>query len=423
MIARRLAVALAAATLAACGDKGKVAEGSAYASKVADLMPRIEKLTGMTFKAPPKVATRSAEEVKEFLAQQFAESRAATELEGQEQAYKLLDLIPQEINVKRLYLELLAEQVAGYYDPKAKTLYVVDGASPEIVGITLTHELVHALQDQYVNLDSIQQAARDNDRAAATQAVIEGQATYHQMLLMLGGDNGSLAERLPGGWDMIRQQIRDARNQMPKLSAAPMIVQETLLFPYLAGAEYVRAWEAARAKQSPLASLPRSTAQVLHSAKFIAGTDSMPLRLTLPAPTGGTVTYTNDMGEFETRLWLFEHLKEQSQASRAAAGWAGDAYQVVSTPKGKALVWVVLFESAVDAGEFLEAANQTVIKRWDPKEYLRAGPDGKRWVQNGREMLVRPVTVAGRPGVLWIDNAVGARVEIDLSKATVARDK
>ena len=416
-----LAVAAALAFGSACGEKGEVAPGSAYQDKVAALIPRIETVTGMKFRGPPKVATKTAEEVKVFLAQQFAESKAATELEGQEQAYKLLGLIPYEINVKRLYLDLLAEQVVGYYDPKAKTLFVVEGAAPEAVGVTLAHELVHALQDQYVNLDSIQNAGNHNDRASATQAVIEGHATYEQMQLMLGSEGGTLAEKLPGGWDMIRQQIREAKNAMPKLSAAPMLVQETLLFPYLAGAEYVRAWEAAKGRGQLFARMPRSTAQVLHSAAFIAGTDSGPLELSLPKPIGGTVVYSNDLGEFESRLWLYEHLKDMAAAGRGAMGWAGDAYQVVKTPKGNAIVWLTVWRSPVDAGEFLDLANQTVIKRFDPKDYLRAGPDARRWVEKGREMLVKPVTVDGRPGVLWIDNPVGARVDLDATQARVAR--
>jgi hypothetical protein len=417
--ARRAIALLALASLAACGEKGEVAQGSAYSGKVAELIPKIEKVTGMTFKTPPKVATKTAEEVRVFLEQQFADSRQATELEGQEQAYKLLGLIPYEINVKRLMLELLAEQVAGYYDPKAKTLYVVQGAPPEAVGITLAHELVHALQDQYVNLDSIQNARNDNDRATATQSVIEGHATYEQMILTVG--DGNLADKLPGGWDMIRQQIREAKNTMPKLSAAPMLIQETLLFPYLAGAEYIRSYVAAKGKGNPFVRFPQSTEQVLHSARFIAGTDSLPLRIALPAPTGGTVTYTNDLGEFETRLWLYEHLRDQSASGRGAMGWAADAYQVVKTAKGNAIVWLTLWDSPVDAGEFRDLANQTVIKRFDPKDYLRAGTDGRRYVEQGREMLLKPVTVAGRAGVLWIDNPVGARVDLDATQARLSR--
>jgi hypothetical protein len=48
------------------------------------------------------------------------------------------------------------------------------------------HELVHALQDQYVNLDSLEHIIGDDDRAAAVQAVIEGEATYEQVFIMAG---------------------------------------------------------------------------------------------------------------------------------------------------------------------------------------------------------------------------------------------
>ncbi len=56
-------------------------------------------------------------------------------------------------------LTLLAEQVIGYYDPKVKVLYVVQGAGEENVVLTISHELVHALQDQYFNLDSAAERA------------------------------------------------------------------------------------------------------------------------------------------------------------------------------------------------------------------------------------------------------------------------
>jgi len=54
-----------------------------------------------------------------------------------------------------------------------------------LVEVTIAHELVHALQDQYVNLDSIQKQRDDNDRLTAAQSVMEGQATYEQMSSML----------------------------------------------------------------------------------------------------------------------------------------------------------------------------------------------------------------------------------------------
>ena len=421
-IMRAMATALLLLPLAvACRDKGAAPGGGPYASKVAELVPKIEAATGMRFKSTPVVATRSQAEVRVFLEQQFASSRAAKELAGQQQAYRLFGFLEEGTDLKRLFTDLLAEQVVGYYDPKARTLYVVQDAPIEAVSITLMHELVHALQDQYVNVDSIQQLAYDNDRATAAQAVLEGQATFEHVTLMLGGR--TLAEGLPGGWDMIRQQIRDNKTSMPRLAAAPMLIQETLLFPYLAGAEYIRSFKAAHPGQSPLTDMPRSTRQVLHSAKFLAGRDSLPLRLVLPAPSGGEVVYANDLGEFETRLWLYQYTKDQGSAGRGAMGWNGDAYQVVKTSRGNALVWLTLWDSNVEAGEFFGLVNETVVTRFTPKDYFRSGEGGRRYVEGGRSMTIRPVTVRGLPGVLWIDAPAGATVDLDIAKVTLSRPR
>ena len=43
------------------------------------------------------------------------------------------------------------------------------GAPREIARITVAHELIHALQDQYLNLDSLQRATGDADRTLAAQ--------------------------------------------------------------------------------------------------------------------------------------------------------------------------------------------------------------------------------------------------------------
>ena len=74
-------------------------------------------------------------------------------------------------------LDLYTEQIVGFYDPATKMLYVVDGAKPDQLGFVIEHELVHALQDQYTNLDSLLHIKGDDDRVLAAQSVMEGQAT------------------------------------------------------------------------------------------------------------------------------------------------------------------------------------------------------------------------------------------------------
>ena len=124
------------------------------------------------------------------------------------------------------------------FSPDQRFLYVIDGAKPDEVGFVVEHELVHALQDQYISLDSVQKIRDDNDRLSAAQSVFEGQAVYEQISIMLGGSN--IAMNLPGGWDRIREMIRENQASMPIFAAAPKVIQETLIFPYLSGAEFYR---------------------------------------------------------------------------------------------------------------------------------------------------------------------------------------
>ena len=174
-----------------------------------------------------------------FLLKEFADTaQMRGSSPARELAYKRFGLLPDTLQLQKLLVNLLEEQIVGFYDPKTKVLYIVNGSTSEIVGITVTHELVHALQDQYISLDSVQKVEGDNDRQSAAQAVFEGQAVYEQIAVMLGNNNAAF--NLPGGWDRVREMIRENQSAMPIFAAAPPLIQETLIFPYLSGAEFIR---------------------------------------------------------------------------------------------------------------------------------------------------------------------------------------
>lgn len=412
---RRASVLCIAALLAlpACREAQTVAYDGPYGELVRKYVPQIEKAVGLAFKRPPKVERRSPDEVRAFLEKEFNENIPPLELEGASRAYKLLGLLPDSLDLRKFMLRLLGEQVIGYYDPGTKVLYVVSDTSSgrsALVEVTLAHELVHALQDQYLPLDSIQKRRDDNDRQTAAQAVMEGQATYEQMSSMLGGD---VALRIPGGWGRVREMIRENQTAMPVFNSAPMLVQETLLFPYLSGAEFVRRFKEARAGQVPWEPLPASTEQVLHVEKYLA--NERPVQVTLPALLAGTKVYENDLGEFETRLFLFAALQDLGTSARSAEGWAGDQYVVASLPAGPGIAWVTVWDSAIDAGEFRDAAQRAAQRR------LGAAGTGagemKRFEGKGRVVEIAAVMVQGKPAVIWTDvpTGSGARL-IDAAK-------
>ena len=153
----RITIALlaSAALAGACGKKTQTYEGP-YAAEVSSAVPRIETAVGLSFKSPPRVETRSRAQVREYVIREFTAPEALRDFTGMEAAYKRLGLIPDTLQLQKFLIDLLEEQIVGYYDPGTKVLYIVEGSPKDAVGITVTHELVHALQDQYVSLDSVQ---------------------------------------------------------------------------------------------------------------------------------------------------------------------------------------------------------------------------------------------------------------------------
>ncbi len=412
-------IALATVSLAACESAPAVGDGP-YAKLLGRAIPKVEDAVGLTFKTTPVIESRSKAQVREFLLQQLTSERAATALSGQERVYKRLGLVPDSVDVGALLRELLEEQIIGYYDPATKVLYVVDDVKPELVELTVTHELVHALQDQYVNIDSIQNSTDNADRQVTAQAILEGQAVYAQLRASLGATGMQL-----GGWERARLAMRDAQDGMPVFARAPMILRESLLFPYTGGADFVHRFTYRRPGDQVLNDFPISTRQLLSEGAYFGPEDApiapperdTPYRVTLPAPTRGTVSFSNVFGEFETRLILFQHIGNEVQAGRAAQGVDGDRYALVELPKGDALIWASVWDNTVEAAQFVDAFGPWLKKRYpgiatnDPEDAttrlwgVAGNPD--RRVAQARSVLVQVLDLAGRPVVVITDAPLG----------------
>ena len=410
----------ATALLPACS---KPVDRRSYVERAVALAPEIEKATGMHFLSPPKVEVRSAEQVKAFVERQLDDSLARRDVASMEAAYKRLGLIPDTLDLRATLGRMLAQQIVGYFDPKTKTLYVVDGADSASSETTLRHELVHALQDQHLNLDSIQSTAGENDRATAAQAALEGQATFAQFA------SARVAMQAPGAWDQVRAQIRENMERTPVIANAPFVVRESLLFPDLSGAEFARRFVDRGGGDSLLARLPVSTEQVLHADAYFGakgGKPDAPAAITIPVPNGATVTHVNSLGEFEIRLLLYQYLEDLTESARGAQGWGGDRFQIVHTAQGDAFAWITVWDTPQDAAEFYEDMGQLIPKRY-PDARIAAAPNvkgpnaGRQYVAGGgRSLVLRPGEVQGRPAVLYVDAPAGtAATLVDLAKVTL----
>ncbi|MDQ6888107.1 MAG: hypothetical protein M3068_12590 [Gemmatimonadota bacterium] len=404
--------------VAGCGRDAS-SEGP-YAKLVADAIPQIEAGTGLKFKRPPVVRPRSQAEFHDFMQRVFEREMGEKELAGQQATYRFLGLIPDTLDLRRLFLDFLTEQAVGLYDPESKTLWIRSDAKPEQLGLIVSHELVHALQDQYVNLDSIEKTKGDDDRSLAAHALIEGQA----MLVPLQAAAGAgvdPAARYPGGWEAIRQLVRDNFSSTPVAARAPMVIRETEIFSYVNGMEFVRRFVERHPGRSPYgAAIPHSSEQLLHPEKYDGAVREEPLKVVLPAPAGATESYQNDIGEFGIRVFLYQHLKDQPTSIRAAAGWGGDRYVIVRSSRGEGLAWVSVWDTPLDAAEFRDALQEVIARRFGTSSSGGASGGARSFSARGRSLLLWAGEIAGKAAVMYVDVPAGASTAvIDPAKVQV----
>ncbi len=318
-------------------------------SLVAELMPPVAEATGLEFRETPRAAIRSREQVRNYLLAKLESELPAERLDGLVAAYRLLGLLPDTLDVAKLFVDLYTEQVAGFFDPDSAMLFAVGGSDALTLRTTLSHELVHALQHQYLPLDSILKDRTDADRLAAAQAVLEGQATL-VMLLVLAPDRGFLEDEAV--WSNLRDQLGAPQAGLDVFNNAPLVIRTGLIFPYLEGAAFMRWWYLNQRGEQPYgARMPMSTEQILHPTRYQQG--DAPVRLRFTGDTAG-VMHEDTFGEYESRVLRSALAGITAVATDLPLGWGGDRMRVYRSDAGPALVWYSTFDGADFADNFRE---------------------------------------------------------------------
>lgn len=347
-------------------------------SLVDSLMPGVAKATGVPFKSTPQSAVRSRDQVRSYLLAKLDQELPPERLEGIVATYRLLGLIPDSLDVSKLLVDLYTEQVAGFYDPDSTTLFAVAGGDRAQLRLILAHELVHALQHQYVPLDSVLHDLSNADRLAAAQAVLEGQATLASLTAIVPNPDVLLDD---GFWETFRDQIRGAQAGMKVFNTAPLVIREGLVFPYLAGAEFMRWWRKNHGNDQPFgALLPSSTEQILHPDRYARG--DRPISVAFVDDTSG-VMHEDTFGEFEMNILRSVQAGINEVPIDLPLGWGGDRLRVYRSPEGPALVWVTVWDTARDAEAF---------KR-------RIGDGLVALPRAGHRKSIEPLDVGGRSGM------------------------
>lgn len=341
-----------------------------------------------------------------------------------------LGLLPLETDLFQLNLDLLGEQVGGYYDPEVGQIVVIQDAGFGALGTYIfSHEITHALQDEHLGLGDLMDAAEEasDDQLLAAASLYEGDATLAAVQYL--SSKPLLAVQ------MAAESVTSSAAETAVMDAAPPIMSLGLVFPYLTGVEFVQAlyedggWEAVDAAY---ADPPTSTEQILHIDKYYDGDE--PVELTLPDPAatlgeGWEQIDDNVLGEFQISIMLANlepgegmndllgTINLPDAATAAAAGWNGDRYQLwVQGDEAEAFVWQSVWESEAEAGEFFKAFQAYDEARFDGSFTSAAGDDLTLETDGPVVRLVRAgdaVFYVQAPTVALADQIIAAMIAAD----------
>jgi hypothetical protein len=207
--------------------------------------------SGLPIKSTVKRQLTTRNAVESYIREKFEEDEGAKRLQKDEIVLKKFGLLDRDFALKPFLLALLKEQVEAFYDAKTKTVNLLDWVDIDEQKPVLAHELTHALQDQRVDLDKWNDqtpdevstnSSGDTDHLAkdeldtARDAIVEGQATAVMMDYILKPMGKSLVKD-PEIMDMVKGQMASAESS-PVLARAPILLSESLLFPYREGLSF-----------------------------------------------------------------------------------------------------------------------------------------------------------------------------------------
>ncbi len=220
---------------------------------VDDLLHFASSTTGLPIQSPVMRALSSRSEVEKYLFDKLNDDKDAKRMQQGEVVLKKFGLLDRDFHLRPFLLELLKEQIAGYYDPKTKTVYILNWVDPETQKPVLVHELTHALQDQRVHLDTwsdqtpsdvSHNASEDNNHLArdemdtARDAVTEGQAMAVFVNYALRPSGRTLLTD-PEVVQKLEDQMSSTADS-PVLARAPLLLSQSLIFPYQDGLSFTQ---------------------------------------------------------------------------------------------------------------------------------------------------------------------------------------
>jgi hypothetical protein len=360
--------AVLTATLAAGAARLTQSEAEAAVKAV---IPDIQDIRGFKFTKPVPVSVIDDAKARDYALARFKRLTPESKIRSDQNVFRLLGLVPKDLDVLKALLDVLEEQAGGFYDPTTKSFYLLDDMPKNMTGLLTAHEMTHALEDQRYDIDGrIAKVLDDDDASFALSSLVEGSASLAAAIYVAKGiASGTLdAEALAGMSDAVKTE---------RLNAMPDALKRQLLGPYVLGVTFLsRAHGGGTGAEFPLSDVdaawarpPRSSEQILHPEKYWdAGRRDNPKPVTMPSPKtvlgkGWTLAGSGVLGELMLGSLVGAEAPDTAAlvsgggvwTNAAASGWGGDRFELWSTGASSLVLVLTVWDTAKDADEFAAA--------------------------------------------------------------------
>ncbi|ABF41628.1 hypothetical protein Acid345_2627 [Candidatus Koribacter versatilis Ellin345] len=413
-------------------------------NSVDEILKFASQQSGLPIKHEVKHKLTSRDEVEKFVEQRMKEDPDNKRMEQSEFVMKKFGLLPTDFNLRKFMVAMLREQVAGYYDTKTKTMNMLDWLPPEVQKPVMAHELTHALQDQYTDLEKWQNGGKPEGKKyslpeqlaldelrVARQSVTEGQA----MLVLIDYSlvpMGRSAADAPDAVKMMEDQMMDAAGS-PVFASAPLYIKRAMMFAYREGTEFeeqvLRAQGKDAAFKGTLDTPPADTREVMQPRQYLNG-KHIPL-LTVPNfdKLLGKSWEQMDfgaLGQFDVNV-LMELYADADTSRDLTPGWRG-GYYYAARKKGSpsdsvAFIYVSRWSDNDVAAQFARIFTDSWKQRYKSLRAI-AAPADKANAAAGKapDTIVRKQTDQGTVSVERDENVVIVTESFPDAEAVKLRD-
>ena len=312
-----------------------------------------------------------------------------------DQVWEALLLVGEDSGSSEAISDTRSDSVLGYYASGEDRIVIVsESETPVVDRRTLSHELVHALQDQQFGLD---ESPETQDTQLSNNGVVEGEANYVQ---------NTYERRCESRWSCISTPDDGSGGGGGSGGETPGVFT-VIIQPYVDGPEFVDSvyddggWDAVDALHEDY---PGSSEQIIHPERYPGET---PVSVTVADrsnaewdrfdrdPVGDTV------GEASIFATMYHNgqtdADRYSYVSGPSEGWAGDTVVPYRNGSGGGgYVWESRWDSERDAVEFAAAYRDALTETHDarnPRRNVYVAPDGPyadafRIVRSGRTVRI-----------------------------------